>query len=77
MLLLANGEQSTKLDVYSYGIVLLEILTKSLPFQKVDVLLVTVRQQYPQHYQLISNCVRQHPADRPSMDNVLYRLNTC
>ena len=69
-------QHSTKLDVYSYGVVLLEMLTKTFPFQKVDKLLETVGRQFPQHHQLISECVRQQPTTRPSIDNVLERLNT-
>jgi len=71
-----HRQHSTKLDVYSYGILLIEMLTKSLPFQKVDQLLVTVGQQFPKHHQLIRECVRQQPANRPSMGNILDRLNT-
>jgi len=70
-----HHQHSTKLDVYSYGIVLLEMLTKTLPFQKVDQLLVSISRQFPQHHQLIRECVRQQPADRPSMGNILDRLN--
>ena len=69
------SKHSPKMDVYSYGVLTLEILTKTHPFQMVDALKSKVQQQFPQYYQLVATCITQKPSDRPTMYEVIEQLN--
>ena len=69
------GEHSVKMDVYSFGVLTLETLTKTHPFQMVDILKIKVRQNYPQYYQTITSCTKQQSSDRPTMYDVLVQLD--
>ena len=72
-------KHSPKMDVYSYGVLMLEVLTKTHPFQMVDALKVQVQQQFPQYYQLVTTCTSQQSRYRPSMYDVIEqfdRINT-
>ena len=68
-------QHSPKMDVYSFGILILEILTKSHPFQKANILKGQVQQQYPQYDQLVTSCTKQESSDRPTMYDVLVQLD--
>ena len=68
-------KHSPKMDVYSYGVLTLEILTKTHPFQMVDALKSKVQQQFPQYYQLVATCIAQQTSDRPTMYEVIEQLN--
>ena len=65
---------STKMDVYSFGIVIVEILTKTLPFQTLDALKCTVQQQFPQYHLLVTRCTNHQPSNRPTMYDVIKQL---
>ena len=67
-------KHSPKMDVYSYGVLILEILTKTHPFQMVDALKVQVQQQFPQYHQLVTSCTNQKSSDRPTMYDVIKQL---
>ena len=66
---------STKMDVYSFGILLVEILTKTLPFQTLDALKSNVQKQFPQYHQLVTSCTNQRPSNRPTMNDIIGRLD--
>ena len=66
---------STKMDVYSFGVLVVEILTKTLPFQNLNTLKVRVQQQFPQYYQLVISCTNQQSSGRPTMYDVIEQLN--
>ena len=68
-------EHSPKMDAYSFGVVIIETLTKTHPFQKVDTLKAQVQQQYPQYDQLVTSCTKQQSSDRPTMYDVLVQLD--
>jgi len=68
-------KQSPKMDVYSFGIVFIETLTKTHPFQMVDTLKAQVQQHYPQYDQLVTSCTKQQSSDRPKMHDVLTQLD--
>ena len=68
-------KHSPKMDVYSYGILILETLTATHPFEVVDALKAQVQQQFPQYHQLVTSCTNQQSSDRPTMYDVIGQLN--
>ena len=66
---------STKMDVYSYGVLVVEILTKTLPFQNLSTLKVQIQQQFPQYHHLVTSCTNQKSSDRPMMYDVIKQLD--
>ena len=68
-------KHSPKMDVYSYGILILEILTTTHPFEVVDALKAQVQQQFPQYHQLVTSCTNQQSSDRPTMYDVIGQLD--
>ena len=68
-------KHSPKMDVYSYGVLMLEILTKTHPFQIVDALKAQVQQRFPQYHQLVTSCTNHQSSDRPTMYDVIEQLD--
>ena len=68
-------KHSPKMDVYSYGVLMLEVLTKTHPFQIVDTLKAQVQQQFPQYHQLVTSCTNQQSSNRPTMYDVIDQLD--
>ena len=66
---------SSKMDVFSFGILVMEILTKIHPYEMVDTLKVLIQEQFPQYDQLVTNCTKQQSSDRPTMYDVLVQLD--
>ena len=66
---------STKMDVYSFGVLVVEVLTKTLPFQNLNTLKGRVQQHFPQYHQLVTSCTNQQSSDRPTMYDVIGQLN--
>ena len=66
---------STKMDVYSFGVLVIEVLTKTIPFQNLNTLKGRVQQQFPQYHQLATSCTNQQSSDRPTMYDVIGLLN--
>ena len=67
-------KHSAKMDVYSFGVLVLETLTKTHPFQVVDDLKAQVQQKFPQYHQLVTSCTNQQSGDRPTMYDVIDQL---
>ena len=68
-------KHSPKMDVYSYGVLVLEVLTKTHPFQMVDALKAQVQQQFPQYRQLVIGCTNHQSSNRPTMYDVIEQLD--
>ena len=68
--------QTTKIDVYSFGVLACEVITCTLPEQeKLPGMMEAVRHGWPQIYQLVSCCIEYYPKDRPRMMSVLTQLS--
>ena len=67
-----------KVDVYSYGIMLCEVINCTLPDQdKLQILLEQAKDKQPElHSQIIIKCINEDPEERPSMADVLTKLDT-
>ena len=70
-------KQSPKVDVYSYGVLLLEVVVKEMPSQDTSyALLQKVKGQWSTMYELIVHCTKRSPSDRPTMADILKQLNS-
>ena len=69
------SEHSVKMDVYSFGVLTLEALTKTLPYDNLKTLKVQVRQQFPWYHQMVTSCTNQKSIDRPTMYQVIKELD--
>ena len=67
---LTSDEHTTKIDVFSYGILLCEVVNAKLPEVLKD-LLEEVKCQSPPLHTLITSCIKRDPAERPAMDGVI------
>ena len=66
-------QQSTKMDVFSFGVLLVEMCAGELAPQEVrDRLIAAI--QWPQMVALIRNCLRHEPQQRPDIATVITRL---
>ena len=67
---------TTKYDVFSYGIVLVEVITKIIPtMENRHMLFREVESKWRLMYELASRCTKTDPDDRPSMTDVLNSIN--
>ena len=67
--------QTTKIDVYSYGVLLCEVVTSRFPdpAQYHD-MLGQVQREWPFMYGLILSCTKYNSVERPTMAEVLTKL---
>ena len=67
--------QTTKIDVYSYGILLCEVVTSRFPDpSQYRNMLGQVQREWPFMYGLILSCTKYNPDERPTMSVVLTKL---
>ena len=69
-------KQTVKMDVYSFGVLLIEMLTREMPTGSIEVLLKSVQSRWPRFLPLVSSCTVTDPNQRPSMRQVIDQLDT-
>ena len=71
----SKGKQSPKLDVFSYGKLLCEVLTSQFPFsEEFPLMLQSIAHKWPHMHRVVSMCVDDDPAKRPSMSRIVDQL---
>ena len=64
--------QTSKLDVYSYGILLYEVTMEQFPDEEsLPSMMQEVQGKWAFMHRLISSCVQDHPYRRPTMSYIL------
>jgi len=67
--------QTPKIDVYSYGVLVGEVVTQELPDpDKLQEMVQQVRRQWPQIHPLVAAAIKYRPDDRPTMAYILEEL---
>ena len=69
------NQQTVKIDVYSFGVLLIELLTREMPTGKIEALVRSVQSRWPRFVPLITSCTVTDPNERPSMRQVIDQLN--
>ena len=68
-------KQTEKVDVYSYGVLLIELLTREMPTGTISQLITFLIPIWPQFVSLIQRCTNAEPTRRPTMKEVINSLN--
>ena len=69
-------KQTEMVDVYSYGVLLIEILTREMPTGTISQLINSLIPIWPQFISVIQRCTNTDPTRRPIMKEVInYYLN--
>ena len=72
----AAHHQTVKMDVYSFGVLLIEMLTREMPTGSIEALARSVQSRWPRFVPLITSCTVTDPNQRPSMRQVIDGLDT-
>ena len=72
-----NKQQlTTKMDVFSYGVLLCEVLTSSFPdADQFQTMLRSVSRSSPTIGQLVQDCINRNPKERPTMKQVIQQID--
>ena len=67
---------TTKMDVFSYGVLLCEVLTSSFPdADQFQTMLRSVSRSSPPIGQLVQDCINRNPKERPTMKQVIQQID--
>ena len=69
-------QQTVKIDVYSFGVLLIEMLTREMPTGSIEALVRSVQSRWPRFVPLITSCTATDPNQRQSMRQVIDQLDT-
>ena len=73
----AMGLQTPKMDVYSFGVLICEIVTGDFPSDSgLYRMLLSVKQRWPSIHRLTVECVDHNVQERPTIKKVLQNLET-
>ena len=70
-----NFPQTPKIDVYSYGVLLCEVVTRTQPTCNLRPLRAELERKWPFMHGLSNACTSYSPHDRPTIANVLTELH--
>ena len=68
-------QQTVKIDVYSFGMLLIEMLIREMPTGNLEAFVSLVQSRWPRFVPLITSCTVTDPNQRPSMRQVIDQLN--
>ena len=69
--------QTNKVDVYSYGVLLGELILEEFPVDGLTPAMIqAIQGKWSFMHSLIANCTKEHPDNRPTMSDILERLDT-
>ena len=71
-----GGQQSCKMDVYSFGVLLIEMVSCQLPTLQLRARLLQEIKWQEMHL-LIETCIRAYPEERPDMQQIITSLEVC
>ena len=71
----STHQQTVKIDVYSFGVLLIEMLTRKMPTGSIEALVRSVQSRWPHFVPLITSCTVTDPNQRPSMRQAVDQLN--
>jgi len=69
-----SGNYSWSADIYSFGVIFLEILLGTCDLRQLDALLVNAQKKFPSVADLLAECLAKLPNERPSCEDILERL---
>ena len=69
-----NFPQTPKIDVYSYGVLLCEVITRTLP-EELGPLREKLKSMWPFMHSLVNFCTEYDPSERPTVSRILTKLN--
>ena len=70
-------QQTTKMDVFSYGVLLCEVMTCRFPeVDKFQAMLQSISDSSPPLGNIIQLCIEDEPKDRPTMKQVIHRIDS-
>ena len=70
------GQQTCKMDVYSFGVLLIEMFSHQLPTPELrDGMLQKIKWQ--EMHLLIETCIQKSPNERPGMQHIIKSLEVC
>ena len=72
---LKRGDQSPKMDVYSYGVLFCEVFTSHFPYHgAIPGMMTTLANKWPMMHDLVQSCILEDPYQRPSMNTIVNRI---